>query len=137
MTCRSMDDGYGGKWGGGQGKAGMREGCCGWEKDEGGGVGKTDNGFFFVVGKTAYVDKMGSRKKEKTGTPLVDLAYQRAKSVKAAKKATDGGKIVRKSNKKSSRPPRKTQPRTEEMQDVFQSDMSQRRQNRKSSGVGK
>ncbi|CAN6720004.1 unnamed protein product [Malus baccata var. baccata] len=79
----------------------------------------------------------GSRKKEKTGTPLVDLAYQRAKSVKAAKKATDGGKIVRKSNKKSSRPPRKTQPRTEEMQDVFQSDMSQRRQNRKSSGVGK
>ncbi|KAM1775477.1 hypothetical protein ACFX12_044708 [Malus domestica] len=79
----------------------------------------------------------GSRKKEKTGTPLVDLAYQRAKAVKAAKKATDGGKIVRKSSKKSSRPPQNTQSRTEEMQDVFQSDMSQRRQNRKSSGVRK
>ncbi|KAB2600177.1 hypothetical protein D8674_010448 [Pyrus ussuriensis x Pyrus communis] len=34
MTCRSMGGGYGGKWGGGQGKAGMVEGCCGWEKDE-------------------------------------------------------------------------------------------------------
>ncbi|XP_008339427.2 DEAD-box ATP-dependent RNA helicase 28-like isoform X1 [Malus sylvestris] len=78
----------------------------------------------------------GSGKKEKTGTPLVDLAYRRAKAVKAAKKATDAGKIVRKTSKKSSRPPQKTQSRTEEMQDLFQSDMSQRRQNKKSSGVG-
>ncbi|KAM2973543.1 hypothetical protein FF2_020083 [Malus domestica] len=78
----------------------------------------------------------GSGKKEKTGTPLVDLAYRRAKAVKAAKKATDAGKIVRKTSKKSSHPPQKTQSRTEEMQDLFQSDMSQRRQNKKSSGVG-
>lgn len=56
--------------------------------------------------------------------------------MKAAKKATDAGKIVRKTSKKSSRPPQKTQSRTEEMQDLFQSDMSQRRQNKKSSGVG-
>ncbi|KAB2627636.1 DEAD-box ATP-dependent RNA helicase 28-like [Pyrus ussuriensis x Pyrus communis] len=81
-------------------------------------------------------EREGSGKKEKTGTPLVDLAYRRAKAVKAAKKATDAGKIVRKTSKKSSRPPQKTQSRTEEMQDLFQSDMSQRRQNKKSSGVG-
>ncbi|TQD70837.1 hypothetical protein C1H46_043619 [Malus baccata] len=40
MTYRSMGSGYGGKWGGGQGKAGRGEGCCGWEKDERGGVGR-------------------------------------------------------------------------------------------------
>ncbi|CAB4296146.1 unnamed protein product [Prunus armeniaca] len=79
----------------------------------------------------------GKSKKEKTGMPLVDVAYRRAKAVKAAKKATDAGKIVRKPSKKSSSTPQRTQSRTDEMQDLFQSDMSQRKQNRKSNGDGK
>ncbi|KAK9946918.1 hypothetical protein M0R45_012357 [Rubus argutus] len=75
--------------------------------------------------------------KEKTGVPLVDLGYRRAKAVKAAKKAMDTGKIVRKDSKKSNRLPQRTQSRTDEMHDLFQSDMSQGKQNRKSSGIGK
>ncbi|KAI5353691.1 hypothetical protein L3X38_006585 [Prunus dulcis] len=82
-------------------------------------------------------DGSGKSKKEKTGMPLVDVAYRRAKAVKAAKKATDAGKIVRKPSKKSSSTPQRTQSRTDEMQDLFQSDMSQRKQNRKSNGAGK
>ncbi|BFG17632.1 hypothetical protein CerSpe_039060 [Prunus speciosa] len=82
-------------------------------------------------------DGSGKSTKEKTGMPLVDVAYRRAKAVKAAKKATDAGKIVRKPSKKSSSTPQRTQSRTDEMQDLFQSDMSQRKQNRKSNGAGK
>ncbi|PQQ21580.1 DEAD-box ATP-dependent RNA helicase 28 [Prunus yedoensis var. nudiflora] len=82
-------------------------------------------------------DGSGKSKKEKTGMPLVDVAYRQAKAVKAAKKATDAGKIVRKPSKKSSSTPQRTQSRTDEMQDLFQSDMSQRKQNRKSNGAGK
>lgn len=67
---------------------------------------------------------------------LVDLGYRRAKAVKAANKALDTGKIV-KDSKKSNRPPQRTQSRTEEMQDLFQSDMSLGKQNRKSGGTGK
>ncbi|KAL6212783.1 hypothetical protein ACLB2K_018000 [Fragaria x ananassa] len=74
--------------------------------------------------------------KEKTGVKLVDLGYRRAKAVKAANKALDAGKIV-KDSKKSNRPPQRTQSRTEEMQDLFQSDMSLGKQNRKSGGTGK
>lgn len=69
--------------------------------------------------------------------PLVDLGYRRAKAVKAAKKAMDTGKIVRKDSKKSNRLPQRTQSRTDEMHDLFQSDMSQGKQNRKNSGTGK
>lgn len=68
---------------------------------------------------------------------LVDLGYRRAKAVKAANKAIDTGKIVKKDSKKSNRPTQRTQSRTEEMQDLFQSDMSLGKQNRKSGGTGK
>ncbi|XP_050364984.1 DEAD-box ATP-dependent RNA helicase 28 isoform X2 [Argentina anserina] len=75
--------------------------------------------------------------KEKTGVKLVDLGYRRAKAVKAVNKAMDTGKIVKKDNKKSNRLPQKTQSRTDEMQDLFQSDMSLGKQNRKTGGIGK
>jgi hypothetical protein len=58
------------------------------------------------------------------------VGYRRAKAVKAGKKALDAGKIVKKSGKKSVRPTQKTQSRTEEMQELFQSDMSEKKQKR-------
>ncbi|XP_011083581.1 DEAD-box ATP-dependent RNA helicase 28 [Sesamum indicum] len=69
-------------------------------------------------------------KTEKKGIPLVDVAYRRAKAVKAAKKAVDAGKIVKKSVKKSKHPSQITKSRTEEMQELFQDDMSEKRQKR-------
>ncbi|KAK4429398.1 DEAD-box ATP-dependent RNA helicase 28 [Sesamum alatum] len=69
-------------------------------------------------------------KNEKKGIPLVDVAYRRAKAVKAAQKAVDAGKIVKKSVKKSKHPSQITKSRTEEMQELFQDDMSEKRQKR-------
>ncbi|KAG6774737.1 hypothetical protein POTOM_022106 [Populus tomentosa] len=78
----------------------------------------------------------GKNKKEKTGLSLVDLGYRRAKAAKAVKKAMDAGKIVqKKASKKSKQPPERTQSRTEEMQELFQSDMSEKKQKRRSSGT--
>ncbi|KAL3845334.1 hypothetical protein ACJIZ3_002737 [Penstemon smallii] len=77
-------------------------------------------------------------KKEKSGISLVDVAYRRAKAVKAAKKAVDAGKIVRKSVKKSKHPTSQiTKSRTEENQELFQDDMSQKRQKRTLRASGK
>ncbi|KAH8509614.1 hypothetical protein H0E87_011390 [Populus deltoides] len=79
----------------------------------------------------------GKNKKEKTGLSLVDLGYRRAKAAKAVKKAMDAGKFVqKKASKKSKQPPERTQSRTEEMQELFQSDMSEKKQKRRSSGTG-
>ncbi|KAF9683155.1 hypothetical protein SADUNF_Sadunf05G0183100 [Salix dunnii] len=73
----------------------------------------------------------GKNKKEKTGLSLVDLGYRRAKAVKAVKKAMDAGKIVqKKAGKKSKQPTERTQSRTEEMHELFQSDMNERKQKR-------
>ncbi|XP_028760280.1 DEAD-box ATP-dependent RNA helicase 28 [Neltuma alba] len=69
-------------------------------------------------------------KKEKTGMSLVDVAYRRAKAVKAVKKAMDAGKIVKKGKKKSNNSSRKTPSRTEEMRELFQTDMSEKKQKR-------
>ncbi|XAR64204.1 RNA helicase [Bertholletia excelsa] len=69
-------------------------------------------------------------KKEKGGISLVDLAYRRAKAVKAAKKAVDAGKIVKVQSKKTKSPQRATQSRTEEMRELFQSDISEKKQKR-------
>ncbi|KAL6284810.1 hypothetical protein ACE6H2_015739 [Prunus campanulata] len=78
----------------------------------------------------------GSEKtKEKTGIPLVDLAYRRAKAVKAAQKATDAGKSLKKTSKRCNLSPQRTQSRTDEMRDLFQSDISQRRHNATSGGA--
>ncbi|XP_021283677.1 DEAD-box ATP-dependent RNA helicase 28 isoform X4 [Herrania umbratica] len=78
----------------------------------------------------------GKNKKEKEGISLVDLAYRRAKAVKAVKKAVDSGKIVKKSNKKSKHANQRTQSRTEEMRELFQNDMSEKRQ-KSTSGAGR
>ncbi|KAM7258647.1 hypothetical protein ACFE04_014388 [Oxalis oulophora] len=72
----------------------------------------------------------GKDKNEKSGLSLVDLAYRRAKAVKATKKALDSGKIVKKPSKTSKKAPQKSHSRSEEMQDLFQSDMSEKKQSR-------
>ncbi|GLT75309.1 hypothetical protein SLA2020_470430 [Shorea laevis] len=72
-------------------------------------------------------------KKGKDGISLVDLAYRRAKAAKAVKKAVDAGKIVKKPNKKSKHPSQKTQSRTEEMRELFQDDMSEKKKKSTSS----
>lgn len=71
---------------------------------------------------------------EKAGISLVDLAYRRAKAVKAVKRATDAGKIMRRVEKKSKHPAQKTQTRTEEMRELFQNDMSDRKPKRNPRG---
>ncbi|KAK4600019.1 hypothetical protein RGQ29_009897 [Quercus rubra] len=71
-------------------------------------------------------------KNEKTGLSLVELGYRRAKAVKAVNKALDTGKIVKKNTKKSEHPNQRQQSRTREMQELFQSDMSEKKQKRNS-----
>ncbi|XP_027340936.1 DEAD-box ATP-dependent RNA helicase 28 isoform X1 [Abrus precatorius] len=83
------------------------------------------------------VEAKGTNKKEKGGMSLVDLAYRRAKAVKAVKRALDSGKIVKKSTKKSSHPSRKTSSRTEEMRELFQTDMKDKEPKRRGVGTGK
>ncbi|KAK4842530.1 hypothetical protein QYF36_023212 [Acer negundo] len=79
----------------------------------------------------------GKDKKEKTGISLVDMAYRRAKAVKAKNKALDAGKISKVISNKPKRPSQKTQSRAEEMRDLFQTDMSERKQKRSSGSTGK
>lgn len=67
---------------------------------------------------------------------MVDLAYRRAKAVKAKKKVLDAGKSLKSTSQKSKRPSLKTHSRAEEMQELFQSDMSENKQKR-SGGTGK
>ncbi|XP_047326482.1 DEAD-box ATP-dependent RNA helicase 28 [Impatiens glandulifera] len=77
----------------------------------------------------------GKNKKEKGGISLVDLAYRRAKAVKATKRALDSGKIVERNKgknkgKKTKNGPPANQSRTEEMEELFHGDMSEKKQKR-------
>ncbi|XP_074279079.1 DEAD-box ATP-dependent RNA helicase 28 [Silene latifolia] len=63
-------------------------------------------------------------KKVKSGIPLVDVAYRRAKAIKSEMKGQDVGKRVKKESNHVKQP----QSRTDEMQDLFQTDISDRRQ---------
>ncbi|PNX70744.1 hypothetical protein L195_g057700, partial [Trifolium pratense] len=45
----------------------------------------------------------GTYKNEKAGLTLADLAYRRAKAIKATKRALDSGKIVNNPQKKSNK----------------------------------
>ncbi|KAG4991110.1 hypothetical protein JHK87_024567 [Glycine soja] len=83
------------------------------------------------------VETKGGNKKEKGGMSLVDLAYRRAKAVKAVKKALDSGKIVEKNKMKSNNNSRKTPSRTEEMRELFQTDMKDKKSKRRGVGGGK
>ncbi|XP_010449739.1 PREDICTED: DEAD-box ATP-dependent RNA helicase 28 [Camelina sativa] len=68
---------------------------------------------------------------EKKGLTLVDIGYRRAKAVKAKQRAIDSGKMDRPTpNKKQVRSKPKSQPRDEEMKDLFKSDMSENKQGR-------
>ncbi|KAL3340804.1 hypothetical protein AABB24_029110 [Solanum stoloniferum] len=82
-------------------------------------------------------DGKDKTKKEKSGISLVDLAYRRAKAVKAVNKAVDAGKIVRKAGNKPKPKSRASESRTEEMQDLFQNDMSERKQRKSLHAGGK
>ncbi|XP_078166668.1 DEA(D/H)-box RNA helicase family protein isoform X1 [Carex rostrata] len=62
---------------------------------------------------------------KKMGQSVVDVAYRRAKSVKAMKKGGGAGNL-----KKSLKKPVKQSSRREEMHELFQSDMSDRKQAR-------
>ncbi|KAL7117526.1 hypothetical protein ACP275_03G076900 [Erythranthe tilingii] len=79
-------------------------------------------------------EKNKKDKKEKTGISLVDVAYRRAKAVKAANKAVDAGRIVKKAVKKPKHASQATKSRTEEMQELFQGDMSEKKQKRTLAG---
>lgn len=68
---------------------------------------------------------------------LVDVGKIRAKSVKAAMKSADAGKNPRKSSNKSKRPSRLPPSRTSEMEELFQTDMSEKKQKRVLQGGGK
>lgn len=83
-----------------------------------------------------YLQGHGKNKKEKSGISLIDLAYRRAKAVKAGKKAADAGKIVQKKNKQAKRPSQTTQSRTGEMNELFQSEMGEKKQKRNLRGGG-
>lgn len=83
-----------------------------------------------------YLQGHGKNKKEKSGISLIDLAYRRAKAVKAGKKAADAGKIVQKKNKQEKRPSQTTQSRTGEMHELFQSEMGEKKQKRNLRGGG-
>lgn len=69
-------------------------------------------------------------KKEKTGISLVDLAYRRAKAAKGAKKAADAGKPVRTNKKTVKKSSSSSKSRPEEMKELFQNDMSEKKQKR-------
>ncbi|CAL9109276.1 unnamed protein product, partial [Musa textilis] len=76
--------------------------------------------------------------KKKTRQSLVDLAYKRAKSVKAMKKMHEAGRNLKKTIKNKNKPVQKDQTRKEEMLELFQNDMSDKKQARigkKSSNV--
>ncbi|PHU20976.1 DEAD-box ATP-dependent RNA helicase 28, partial [Capsicum chinense] len=76
-------------------------------------------------------------KREKPGISLVDLAYRRAKAVKAVNKAVNAGKIVRKPGKKPKPKSRVSESMTEQMQDLFQNDMSEKKQRKPFHGGAK
>lgn len=85
------------------------------------------------------VDKLqgsGKDKKEKAGVSMVDLAYRRAKAVKAKQKALDAGKIVKSNGKKSKHSSQESNSRAKEMRELFHSDMSEKKQKR-TGGIGK
>ncbi|KAI4302722.1 hypothetical protein MLD38_038439 [Melastoma candidum] len=78
-----------------------------------------------------------SGKKDKAGVSLVDLAYRRAKAIKAKKKAVDAGKAVRKPVKKAKKSSERSSSRSDEMRDLFQNDMSERKGRKRSAGPAK
>ncbi|MQM02378.1 hypothetical protein Taro_035144 [Colocasia esculenta] len=67
---------------------------------------------------------------DKKGKSLVDVAYGRAKSIKAIKKARDAGKITRKFGDMHRHTSKRKQTRKEEMLELFENDMSESKQQR-------
>lgn len=66
------------------------------------------------------------------------MAYRRAKAAKGAQKAADAGRVVRKDKKGGpKRSSHASKSRPEEMKELFQDDMSEKKQKRTSNGGGK
>ncbi|KAI3929106.1 hypothetical protein MKW92_027689 [Papaver armeniacum] len=77
----------------------------------------------------------GNNKNEKEGKLLVDVAKRSAKAVKAVSKAQAAGKFVRKVEKKTpKRASQRTQSKPEEMKELFQSDMHDKKQKKSTQG---
>ncbi|KAF6164020.1 hypothetical protein GIB67_028724 [Kingdonia uniflora] len=76
----------------------------------------------------------GNGKKDNAGKLLVDVAYKQAKAVKAASKAQNAGKFVKKTGTKPKQNSHRIQSKPEEMKELFQSEMGERKQ---SKGLGK
>ncbi|CAJ2656762.1 unnamed protein product [Trifolium pratense] len=86
--------------------------------------------------KTIQRNSLGKRtyKNDKAGLTLADLAYRRAKAVKATKRALDSGKIVKNHQKKSNKSnplPKPSSSRLEEMRELFQSDVKDKKPKRR------
>ncbi|XP_031476571.1 DEAD-box ATP-dependent RNA helicase 28 [Nymphaea colorata] len=77
-------------------------------------------------------------KKQKVGVgkSLVDIGYRRAKSVKASQKAQQAGKIVGNAKKKLGKASHRHKSRKEEMKDLFQSEMSSKKREMKTTHGG-
>eukprot|EP01018_Ginkgo_biloba_P019412 Gb_16576 [translate_table: standard] len=73
-------------------------------------------------------EKTGKGSQEKAGKSLVELAYRRAKAVKAVEKAREAGKFFKKTDPASKKKLRRDKGRKEEMKELFQSDMSAKKQ---------
>ncbi|KAK9164505.1 hypothetical protein Syun_005407 [Stephania yunnanensis] len=82
------------------------------------------------VGQVEKSEQGGGKGKDKPGKSLVDLGYRKAKAVKAMKKAEATGKSVKKVGKRSKISSQRTKSKPEEMRELFQSDMSERKQQR-------
>lgn len=65
------------------------------------------------------------------------MAYRRAKAAKAVKKAVDAGKLVKKATKRAKRSSDETTSRSEEMRELFQNDMSDRKLKKRGTGPAK
>ncbi|KAI3922627.1 hypothetical protein MKX01_006316 [Papaver californicum] len=80
----------------------------------------------------------GNSKNEKEGKLLVDVAKRSAKAVKAVNKAQAAGKFVKKVEKKTSKhASQRTQSKPEEMKELFQSDMHDKKQKKTTQGAMK
>ncbi|GMH16550.1 hypothetical protein Nepgr_018391 [Nepenthes gracilis] len=82
------------------------------------------------LGNSKEVNEKG--KEGKSGIPIVEIGYRRAKAIKAGKRAKEAGRNVKRSGKVKHH-----QSRTEEMRDLFQTDMSEKQQKRNLQRTGK
>ncbi|KAF3782881.1 DEAD-box ATP-dependent RNA helicase 28 [Nymphaea thermarum] len=87
------------------------------------------------ISKMTYHGVTDKKKKVGVGKSLVDIGYRRAKSVKASQKAQQAGKVVGNA-KKLGKASHRHKSRKEEMKDLFQSEMSSKKREMKTTHGG-